>query len=44
MSFAKSAVGMFKNPAQVLVPFVLFGALTVVFVALAVKATKWKEL
>jgi ABC-2 type transport system permease protein len=35
---------IYRNPAQALVPFLLFGALAVVFVALAVKVTKWKEL
>jgi len=35
---------IYQNPAQAAGAFVLFGILAVVFVALAVKVTKWKEL
>ncbi|MDI6642736.1 MAG: ABC transporter permease [Candidatus Hodarchaeaceae archaeon] len=35
---------IYQNPAQALVPFVILGVLAVVFVYLAIKVTKWKEL
>ncbi len=35
---------IYQNPAQALLPFAIFGVLAAVFVYLAVKITKWKEL
>jgi ABC-2 type transport system permease protein len=35
---------IYQNPVQALLPFAIFGALAVVFVYLAVRMTKWKEL
>lgn len=35
---------IYQNPAQALLPFAIFGVLAAVFVYLAIKITKWKEL
>lgn len=35
---------IYQSPAQALLPFVILGVLAVIFICLAIKITKWKEL